>query len=102
MYIYRKSAFCTKYSVYPWVILGGSLGYPLVMSLFRPYFELAPTPKGSITVHRTLNRAEPCPNRFGRNKQRKEVPRSPEGGEEESWEERDGIRRKNISKRNNS
>ena len=54
MYIYRKSAFCTKYSVYPWVILGESLGYPLVMSLFRPYFELNPTPKGSMTVHRTL------------------------------------------------
>lgn len=45
--IYRKSAFCTKYSVYPWGILGGSLGYPLEESLFRPYFELAP-PKGGV------------------------------------------------------
>lgn len=75
--IYRKSAFCTKYSVYPWVILGGSLGYPWVIlleeSLFRPYFELAPRP--------------------------------PEGGEGETQkglEEKDGIRRKNTSKRNNS
>ena len=59
MYIYSVSVYLLNFSFYPWVILGESLGYPLVMSLFRPYFELYPTRKGSMTVHRTLNRAKP-------------------------------------------
>jgi len=65
VYILRIYSICVKNAkngVYPWVILGESLGYPLVMSLFRPYFELDPTRKGSMTVHRTL------PSRGGKGK----------------------------------
>ena len=40
MYIYIKSAKSTFFSLYPWVILGESLGYPLVRSADLLYFVM--------------------------------------------------------------